>query len=138
MAHYYPVSIPYHGQALNITVQSYAGKMYWALTACRRALPQAEAYELIANLKLALKEIEQIATLHEAQPAAAAAPKPAEAPVKKVAAPRKRVAAKAPGKKVAAKAPRKGKTSAAATAAVKTPAPAAKARRASAGARAAR
>jgi WS/DGAT/MGAT family acyltransferase len=138
MLSYYPVSIPYHGQALNITVQSYAGKMYWALTACRRALPQAEAYELIANLKLALKEIEKIATLHEAQPAAAAAPKPAEAPVKKVAAPRKRVAAKAPGKKVAAKAPRKAKTSAAATAAVKTPAPAAKARRASAGARAAR
>jgi WS/DGAT/MGAT family acyltransferase len=138
MLSYYPVSIPYHGQALNITVQSYAGKMYWALTACRRALPQAEAYELIANLKLALKEIEKIATLHEAQPAAAAAPKPAAAPVKKVAAPRKRVAAKAPGKKVAAKAPRKAKTSAAATAAVKTPAPAAKARRASAGARAAR
>jgi WS/DGAT/MGAT family acyltransferase len=138
MLSYYPVSIPYHGQALNITVQSYAGKMYWALTACRRALPQAEAYELIANLKLALKEIEKIATLHEAQPAAAAAPKPAEAPVKKVAAPRKRVAAKAPGKKVAAKAPRKAKTSAAATAAVKTPTPAAKARRASAGARAAR
>jgi WS/DGAT/MGAT family acyltransferase len=137
MLSYYPVSIPYHGQALNITVQSYAGKMYWALTACRRALPQAEAYELIANLKLALKEIEKIATLHEAQPAAAAAPKPAEAPVKKVAAPRKRVAAKAPGKKVAAKAPRKAKTSAAQTA-VKTPAPAAKARRASAGARAAR
>ena len=138
MLSYYPVSIPYHGQALNITVQSYAGKMYWALTACRRALPQAEAYELIANLKLALKEIEQIATLHEAPPAAAAAPKPAAAPVKKVAAPRKRVAAKAPGKKVAAKAPRKAKTSAAATAAVKTPTPAAKARRASAGARAAR
>jgi WS/DGAT/MGAT family acyltransferase len=138
MLSYYPVSIPYHGQALNITVQSYAGKMYWALTACRRALPQAEAYELIANLKLALKEIEKIATLHEAQPAAAAAPKPAVAPVKKVAAPRKRVAAKAPGKKVAAKAPRKAKTSAAATAAVKTPTPAAKARRASAGARAAR
>jgi WS/DGAT/MGAT family acyltransferase len=138
MLSYYPVSIPYHGQALNITVQSYAGKMYWALTACRRALPQAEAYELIANLKLALKEIEKIATLHEAQPAAAAAPKPAAAPVKKVAAPRKRVAAKAPGKKVAAKAPRKAKTSAAATAAVKTPTPAAKARRASAGARAAR
>jgi WS/DGAT/MGAT family acyltransferase len=138
MLSYYPVSIPYHGQALNITVQSYAGKMYWALTACRRALPQAEAYELIANLKLALKEIEKIATLHEAPPAAAAAPKPAAAPVKKVAAPRKRVAAKAPGKKVAAKAPRKAKTSAAATAAVKTPTPAAKARRASAGARAAR
>ena len=138
MLSYYPVSIPYHGQALNITVQSYAGKMYWALTACRRALPQAEAYELIANLKLALKEIEKIATLNEAQPAAAAAPKAAAAPVKKVAAPRKRVTAKAPGQKVTAKAPRKVKASAAQTAAAKTPAPAAKARRASAGARAAR
>ena len=26
MVHYYPVSIPYHGTGLNITVQSYAGR----------------------------------------------------------------------------------------------------------------
>jgi len=150
MISYYPVSIPYHGQALNITVQSYAGKMYWALTACRRALPQAEAYELIENLKRALKEIEKMAAQNDAaQPAEAAvtkaavtkaveAPaKKAAAPMKKAAAPAKKVTAKAP-RKAARKAPRKATASAAETAAVKTPAPAAKARRASAGARAAR
>jgi hypothetical protein len=87
MLSYYPVSIPYHGQALNITVQSYAGKMYWALTACRRALPQAEAYELIGNLELALKEIEKFAALQDlAQIADGEAPGETRAPAKKVAA----------------------------------------------------
>jgi diacylglycerol O-acyltransferase len=114
MLSYYPVSIPYHGQALNITVQSYAGKMYWALTACRRALPQEEAYELVGNLQLALKEIEKIAALHDAKPAA-------DAEVQ-------REAATVP-KRATAKAPRKSKAA---------PAPAAKVRRAGIGARAAR
>jgi len=114
MLSYYPVSIPYHGQALNITVQSYAGKMYWALTACRRALPQEEAYELVGNLQLALKEIEKIAALHDAKPVADAAVQ--------------REAATVP-KRATAKAPRKSKAA---------PAPAAKVRRAGSGARAAR
>ncbi len=42
MAHYYPVSIPYHGVGLNITVQSYAGEMEFGITACRRVLSQPE------------------------------------------------------------------------------------------------
>ncbi len=66
MLHYYPVSIPYHGSALNITVQSYAGKMDWGITACRRVLSQAEAAELVENLQLALKEIEAFAPAFEA------------------------------------------------------------------------
>ncbi len=39
MATYFPVSIPAHGCALNITVQSYNGMLDYGLTACRRALP---------------------------------------------------------------------------------------------------
>ena len=61
MLHFYPVSIPYHGSALNITVQSYAGKMDWGIIACRRVLSQAEVAELIDNLHPALKEIEALA-----------------------------------------------------------------------------
>jgi len=36
---YYPVSIPAHGMALNVTVQSYNGRLDYGLIACRRALP---------------------------------------------------------------------------------------------------
>jgi WS/DGAT/MGAT family acyltransferase len=39
IATYSPVSIPAHGMALNITVQSYNGTLEFGFTACRRALP---------------------------------------------------------------------------------------------------
>jgi hypothetical protein len=39
MRSYFPVSIPAHGCALNITVQSYNGSLDYGLTACRRAVP---------------------------------------------------------------------------------------------------
>lgn len=39
LAEWYPVSIPTHGMALNITVQSYNGVLEVGLTACRRAMP---------------------------------------------------------------------------------------------------
>ena len=39
LATYYPVSIPAHGSALNMTVQSYNGALEIGLTACRRTLP---------------------------------------------------------------------------------------------------
>ena len=35
----YPVSIPAHGMALNMTVQSYMGALDFGLTACRRTVP---------------------------------------------------------------------------------------------------
>jgi WS/DGAT/MGAT family acyltransferase len=60
MVHYYPVSIPYHGSALNITVQSYAGSLEFGLTACRRVLPQDESYELVEHLGTALRELEAL------------------------------------------------------------------------------
>ncbi len=46
----YPVSIPAHGTALNITVQSYNGAMDFGLTACRKACPDVgHIADLIAD-----------------------------------------------------------------------------------------
>ena len=39
LATYFPVSIPAHGMALNLTVQSYNGSLEFGLTACRKAVP---------------------------------------------------------------------------------------------------
>jgi diacylglycerol O-acyltransferase len=38
----YPLSIPVAGQALNITVTSYAGRLHFGLTGCRRSLPHLQ------------------------------------------------------------------------------------------------
>ena len=40
--HYFPVSIPYHGCALNITVQSYLDQLDFGLVACRETVPDAQ------------------------------------------------------------------------------------------------
>jgi diacylglycerol O-acyltransferase / wax synthase len=66
MAHYFPVSIPYHGTAMNITVQSYAGLLDFGITACRRVLSLEEAREMIDHLQAALGEIEALPALAEA------------------------------------------------------------------------
>jgi hypothetical protein len=66
MIHYYPVSIPYHGSALNITVQSYAGSLEFGLTGCRRVLSQDESYELVEHLRTALRELEALPTVDAA------------------------------------------------------------------------
>lgn len=49
---HYPVSIVTHGLGLNITVQSYAARLEFGLTACRDALPRPDALvrELLASL----------------------------------------------------------------------------------------
>jgi WS/DGAT/MGAT family acyltransferase len=60
MIHYYPVSIPYHGSALNITVHSYAGLLEFGLTACRRVLSQDESWEIVKHLREALAAIEAL------------------------------------------------------------------------------
>ncbi len=39
LASFYPVSISVHSMALNVTVQSYAGRLDYGLIACRRAMP---------------------------------------------------------------------------------------------------
>ena len=86
MVHYFPVSIPYHGSALNITVQSYAGLLEFGLTACRRVLSQDESYELIEHLRTALREIEALPSVDAtatAGPATSAPNEPAKASAKR-------------------------------------------------------
>ncbi|BEP37584.1 wax ester/triacylglycerol synthase family O-acyltransferase [Variovorax sp. V59] len=121
---YYPVSIASHGTALNVTVQSYNGRMDYGLIACRRAVPDITEIGdyMLAEHQLLLGLTQTHPAAAGAAPAkAAAAPEPAPAvkaaprPVAKKAAAKKPPAAKAP----AAKAP------AAKTAARKTPAKAA-------------
>jgi diacylglycerol O-acyltransferase / wax synthase len=73
VASYAPVSIPGHGMALNITVQSYNGVLEFGLTACRRAVPD------IGDLADYIVEAAQELGKGLAQRAAAAAPA-AEAP----------------------------------------------------------
>jgi WS/DGAT/MGAT family acyltransferase len=51
---YSPVSIPYHGYALNVTVYSYDGRLHFGLTGARSALPdlRALAADLAEELRL--------------------------------------------------------------------------------------
>jgi diacylglycerol O-acyltransferase / wax synthase len=69
---YYPVSIPAHGMALNVTVESYNGRLDYGLIACRRALPD------IADLADALlaehRKLLQLLRPAEAEGAAATPP----------------------------------------------------------------
>jgi WS/DGAT/MGAT family acyltransferase len=90
MTHYHPVSIPYHGMALNITVQSYDGSLDFGITACRRVLSQEESYELVGYLRDALEEIRQLPSVGQPTAAAdavaaAAVPRPLKVKVKSAA-----------------------------------------------------
>lgn len=119
---YYPVSIASHGTALNVTVQSYNGRMDYGLIACRRAVPDITEIGdyMLAEHKLLMDLTQKHpaaagATAAPARPAAEPAPvaekaapavakKPAarkKAPVsasRKAAAPVKAAAKKAPAK----------------------------------------
>jgi diacylglycerol O-acyltransferase len=53
----YPLSIPYEGQALNITVTSYAGNLEFGLTGCRRTVPHLQ--RLLGFLEDSLAELEK-------------------------------------------------------------------------------
>ena len=77
MATNYPVSIPAHGMALNITVQSYNGSLDFGLTACRRAVPDVADIavylrDAMAELKAAVAALEPVAAVAPAEPVAAA------------------------------------------------------------------
>ena len=105
MVHYFPVSIPAHGVALNITVHSYGDLLEFGLTACRRVLSQSESYELTGYLKAALKEIEALPSVDAAAATAAPAPAQPKPPgVKTARAPKPR---KAMGTKKTVAAPRR-------------------------------
>lgn len=45
----YPLSIPFHGYALNITVQSYAGTLGFGFTGCRDTLPHLQRLAVYAG-----------------------------------------------------------------------------------------
>lgn len=53
----YPCSIPFHGAALNITVESYCDRLDFGLIACRRAVP--DLAHLADGLLVALEELTQ-------------------------------------------------------------------------------
>ena len=53
----YPLSIPTNGQALNITVTSYAGSMEFGLIGCRRSVPHLQ--RLLTHLEDALADLEK-------------------------------------------------------------------------------
>jgi WS/DGAT/MGAT family acyltransferase len=78
LAEWFPVSIPGHGIALNITVQSYNGAVEFGLTACRRAVPD------VADLgEYVVKEHRKLMALmvQAGMPAPDAAPAPAMQPI---------------------------------------------------------
>lgn len=53
----YPVSIPFEGQALNITVTSYDGSLNVGLTGCRRSVPSLQ--RMLGHLENALADLEK-------------------------------------------------------------------------------
>ena len=55
----YPLSVAFDGQALNITVTSYADNMEFGLTGCRRSVPHLQW--LLTYLEDSLQELEEVA-----------------------------------------------------------------------------
>jgi diacylglycerol O-acyltransferase / wax synthase len=55
----YPASIPFDGQALNITVTSYAGSLEFGIVGCRRRVPHLQ--RLLDHLETSLVELEELA-----------------------------------------------------------------------------
>jgi len=102
----YPVSIPAHGMALNLTVQSYCGALDYGLTACRKTVPDLR--KLAGYLDESLQELHD-AVFPRAARATAAPARPAT-PAKRAAA-RTGIRRSAAGKSAPRKpAPRAAKT----------------------------
>ncbi|MDE2047279.1 MAG: wax ester/triacylglycerol synthase family O-acyltransferase [Betaproteobacteria bacterium] len=74
MLTYHPLSIVVHGVALNITVQSYAGRVDFGLVACGKAVPDVQL--LARGIEAALAQLQALGE-----------PAPAKARAKKAAAP---------------------------------------------------
>jgi hypothetical protein len=85
----YPASIVTHGQALNITCQSYAGYMNFGFTGCHSSMPSMQ--RLAVYTAEALADMEATFMPQAKAPAPARKPKPA---VTKVAATKKVAVAK--------------------------------------------
>jgi diacylglycerol O-acyltransferase len=70
----YPVSIPTHGMALNLSVQSYCGSLDFGLTACRKTVP--DLHKLADYLDESLAELHDAVIGSVASKGAAARPRP--------------------------------------------------------------
>ena len=64
----YPVSLVTHGQALNITCQSYAGTLAFGFTGCRDSLPHMQRIATYTGEALAELELALAAPAEEAKP----------------------------------------------------------------------
>ena len=132
---YYPVSIASHGTALNVTVQSYNGRMDYGLIACRRAVPDITEIGdyMLAEHQLLMELAKTTPAAAGATPkaaAAAAAPTPAVVVEEAKPAPAKKPAATKARAKAAAPVAAARKATAAKSAARKAPAKAAPVKRA--------
>lgn len=104
---YFPVSIPTHGCALNITLQSYVDRIDFGLVACKKAVPDVQniADYIVDEFRQLESAVNKMIEAGPAKNGAAAKPKAApKADVKKPAA-KKAAAKKAPARKPAAKKP---------------------------------
>ncbi len=64
MMTFYPVSIVVHSIALNITVQTYCGAIYFGVIACKKAVP--DLHKLTDAIQSAFDELVALAQAHEA------------------------------------------------------------------------
>ena len=84
--HSFPVSVPYHGCALNITAQSYLDQLDFGLVACRETVPDVqriadfivEDFAAMRKTDAELSRPQAIETIAVARPAPVAAHKPIE------------------------------------------------------------
>jgi len=75
--HYFPVSIPYHGCALNITAQSYLDQIEFGLVSCRATVPDVQAiaelmvdeFETLKRAAAAIADAGEIELIELAPPA---------------------------------------------------------------------
>lgn len=94
---YFPVSIPAHGCALNITLQSYVDRLDFGLVACKIAVPDVQdiADYIVDEFHLLEKAVDSVIEAKPAGNGEKAKRSGKKAPAKK-AAPRKRTASKKP------------------------------------------
>jgi diacylglycerol O-acyltransferase / wax synthase len=97
----FPVSVVTHGQALNITCHSYAGKMAFGFTGCHATLPHMQRIAVYTGE--AFEELERLIlkppakrARKRAKPIAQAEPAPGDADADAVAAPQKRPRRRSP------------------------------------------
>ena len=91
--HYFPLSIPFHGCALNITVQSYLDLLEFGLTACRVAVPDVQliADYLVEDFKAMRRAHDALSGPDAIEVIEIAAPEPTASP--KLAKRKRRIAA---------------------------------------------